>query len=722
MRPSAVVIDFNSGRPQGWFSPRQIDNPQYIAELKRKLESQADSVLAYLWPNGRLNKGSKEYEVGSVRGEAGRSLKISLRSGKIGVGCDFAGGEITGDLIDCWAYARKGHKARGRDFAEVCEEIEQWLGLPFKPKAQISTKSESPEDLGPPTAVYNYTDVDGRILVVIKRFDPTDGKKTFRQWDATRNAHNMPAGNRPLYNLPKIAKEAVVVFVEGEKAADALAGLGIPATTAMGGSKADPSLTDWSPLAGKTFIIWPDADKPGAEYAETVAAAVAGAGGRPSILKLPAGKAEGWDAADAVAEGFDVVGLLNQEFQQPQPAATNLAASFSLQDWDSCRYTGKAPELRWLVKDVFPMASAGLLAARGGSGKSLLLLDLALKVVCRRQDTGLLQSRPTSFGGDVLEHGSVVIITCEDGSDEIHRRLVRLDPAGERLKSEHKLYVVPVAEAGGPWTLIGEGQQGPELTRTWSALVDQIAAIPDLKMIVFDPLSALVSVELNANEKAQFVLTAFSGLAYKTGALVLVAHHMAKGTAKTGVANPDVAREAIRGASALVDGGRFAYVMWPAEEPEARSILKRLDREFAYNLVYKGTIPKINVGPGIGVRTFVRNLSTGLLVDMSDALAKAGLPRDELKAMLVDFITKAAEDGHPFTATGTRGIYVKRARLNQDLAMCSRHKLESMVEELLADGAIVKAAHGSEKSAQWLDIPTGPFAKGVGEFAQGAEQ
>jgi len=120
-----------------------------------------------------------------------------------------------------------------------------------------------------------------------------------------------PPEPRPLYNQPGMSNAAQVVLVEGEKCAQALIDAGVVATTAMHGAKAPVDKTDWSPLAGKTVLIWPDRDKPGWEYATQAAQAILSAGAKSChILYPPEEAAEGWDVADAIAEGFDVATFL----------------------------------------------------------------------------------------------------------------------------------------------------------------------------------------------------------------------------------------------------------------------------------------------------------------------------------------------------------------------------------------------------------------------------
>ena len=75
---------------------------------------------------------------------------------------------------------------------------------------------------------------------------------------------------RPLYNLPYLKDADTVWIMEGAKCCDrAWQDFGLTATTSPGGSDS-AGKADWSPLAGKKIILWPDNDKPGAKYAATV--------------------------------------------------------------------------------------------------------------------------------------------------------------------------------------------------------------------------------------------------------------------------------------------------------------------------------------------------------------------------------------------------------------------------------------------------------------------
>lgn len=183
---------------------------------------------------------------------------------------------------------------------------------------------------GAPTVQHPYHNIGGEVVLIANRYERGDGSKFFIPYDVTAQSWTAP-DNRPLYRLPELLaanSDRVVIVTEGEKCADALAGLGYAATTSFGGANAARK-TDLSPLAGRKVIIWPDHDAPGQKYAEQISVtlhrdfetpaqvlpiseetlckvtgrAIADADGNPCSLP------KGWDAADAVAEGWTITDI-----------------------------------------------------------------------------------------------------------------------------------------------------------------------------------------------------------------------------------------------------------------------------------------------------------------------------------------------------------------------------------------------------------------------------
>lgn len=197
----------------------------------------------------------------------------------------------------------------------------------------------------PPPKVWEYRLADGNLYGVVARWDdPQRGKTVLpcvyaeiggeQRWSWS-GFGNTP-GCRPLLGLMELATKplATVLVVEGEKARDA-APRWMPddwvCVTWQGGSKA-VKYTNWTPLAGRRVVIWPDKDPApidpatgavrvdaktgknklpaGEETARElmVLLSTIGAGVAqipvygPSMTMLPS---NGWDLADPVPDGFN---------------------------------------------------------------------------------------------------------------------------------------------------------------------------------------------------------------------------------------------------------------------------------------------------------------------------------------------------------------------------------------------------------------------------------
>ena len=295
------MLDFNDA-PDNLPPDPGITRESIRADLVARLES----ILATLFPAGKKRKG--KFLIGDVLGSPGDSLEVVLDGEKAGLWTDRATGD-GGDIFDLIA-AHLGADAH-TDFPRVMQHAADLLGQAPAATSRKTKKKEAPvDDLGPATAKWDYFDAAGHLIAIVYRYDPPGGKKEFRPWDVKRRKM-APPDPRPLYNQPGMKDAAQVVLVEGEKCAQALINAGVTATTAMHGANAPVDKTDWTPLKGKAVLIWPDRDKPGWEYAANAAQAVLDAGARSChILYPPQEAAEGWDAADAIAEGFDVASFL----------------------------------------------------------------------------------------------------------------------------------------------------------------------------------------------------------------------------------------------------------------------------------------------------------------------------------------------------------------------------------------------------------------------------
>ena len=295
-------LDFNECAP-----PPEKDRSAEREEIRAALLSRLESVLYTLFPAGKVRRG--KFLIGDVLGSPGDSLEIVLTGEKAGLWTDRESGE-GGDVFAIIG-GNQGIDVKG-DFPRLlacCADLvgrAQSAPIP----ARKAKRSAAVDELGKATAKWDYLDAHGQLIAVVYRYDPPGQRKEFRPWDAKRRKM-APPDPRPLYNQPGMATASQIVLAEGEKCAQALIDQGICATTAMHGANAPVDKTDWSPLAGKSVLIWPDKDKPGWEYAMQASQAALAAGANDCHALLPADdKPEGWDAADALAESFDVAGFV----------------------------------------------------------------------------------------------------------------------------------------------------------------------------------------------------------------------------------------------------------------------------------------------------------------------------------------------------------------------------------------------------------------------------
>jgi hypothetical protein len=75
----------------------QAQTPLDYGAINRAALARLPEVLERLLPGGRRHAG--EWQVGSLRGEAGQSLRVRLHGERSGMWCDFATGEKGGDVI-----------------------------------------------------------------------------------------------------------------------------------------------------------------------------------------------------------------------------------------------------------------------------------------------------------------------------------------------------------------------------------------------------------------------------------------------------------------------------------------------------------------------------------------------------------------------------------------------------------------------------------------------
>jgi hypothetical protein len=153
-------------------------------------------------------------------------------------------------------------------------------------------------------AVYSYVAEDGTLRFQTVRLAP----KGFYQRRPDGNGgwiNNLDDVLRVLYRLPELlaaSPDRAIWIAEGEEDADALAALGLVATTNVGGANAPwlPRYTDV--LRGRKVVLLPDNDAPGQDRIWGIAKALVGSAKSVRVLELPGLPPKG-DVSDWLAAG-----------------------------------------------------------------------------------------------------------------------------------------------------------------------------------------------------------------------------------------------------------------------------------------------------------------------------------------------------------------------------------------------------------------------------------
>lgn len=346
---------------------------------------QAAERLVPQWLPGGRRRG-REWVCGSVRGDEGTSCSVNLATGawsdfatgerggdlvalyaaRFGVSMGDAARELQRELgMAAPADApQRGHGSSGRQRAAPAGGAADRGGTAWLPLHPVPADAPPYREhwghyaRGVPRRHWEYRDAAGLLVGVVCRFERSDGGKDVqplsycqasdgrRQW-----RYHAFAEPRPLYGMDRLHAATgqggavpVAVVVEGEKCADALQAVlspAVPVLTWPGGANAVRK-ADWPSLRGRVqrVICWADADakvdkasgkrlpleqQPGMRAMRAVEQALAEVGVtvRHVDIGTPGERPDGWDCADAIAEGWtvdDVRGFLRRLLPEGAPA------------------------------------------------------------------------------------------------------------------------------------------------------------------------------------------------------------------------------------------------------------------------------------------------------------------------------------------------------------------------------------------------------------------
>jgi RecA-family ATPase len=227
------------------------------------------------------------------------------------------------------------------------------------------------------------------------------------------------------------------------------------------------------------------------------------------------------------------------------------------------------PAGRWLLQDSLALGEVGVVAAPGSTSKTWLLLQMAVGVasctsICDFGLAGALWRPVSSCGMGVL------VLTAEEQAEDLHRRVWAIAQAlgvsGAPLDwLKRNLHIGSVR---GQDNLLIQREPGSlrwKRTEQAHRIADLAERIPDLGLIILEPVSRFRGSDENDSSAASALVGWMETVSMRTGATVLTAAHAAKWARN----EEDLSQDSIRGSSALVDGVRWGCIMRRMQGPEA---------------------------------------------------------------------------------------------------------------------------------------------------------
>ncbi|WP_439407929.1 AAA family ATPase [Bradyrhizobium sp. DASA03076] len=559
------MLDYNDARPQEEPPRRKSGRVRgcdsfkiSVADIKERLHEDVRGFVQWLY-SGRAFLHRHEARIGNIYGEPGSSLVIELGGRNVGQWYDHATDQ-GGDIISLYRgfMGYQGVQDFDRSIREIAAdyfhdiELDQpaWTAARrITPSEKIAANKkqwgDKPKDeaeiLGPPVATYRYLDVNGNVIAAVTRYEP----KTFRPWcfreiDGEQKWMIGSPPVRPIYHLPEVSKSDIVVLVEGEGKADALATFGVVTTSLMGGANA-VTKTDWTPLKGKKVVVWPDNDAAGRKFCTDATATLLSIGCKVLVVQIPAGKPEKWDCANCISDGEDPLALLitaievagNTDADGLDDSAKGTngsnadasggaagAGNTSQSDQQSgkqqrrrferlnVRQIKAKPDPVWLVENLINENSLGFIYGPPGSLKTFIALDMALSFA----------SGQAQWWGRAIARKGAAIYLCREGSSSLKFRIM----AWEKHRK--------AAAGDAPFYLI----EAPVNFMSWDDIDALAATVEDVATEINGPISsifvdtvsrALPGAEENLQRDVSLFVGACEALQKAFGCIVVGIHH-----------------------------------------------------------------------------------------------------------------------------------------------------------------------------------------------------
>ena len=369
-------------------------------------------------------------------------------------------------------------------------------------------------------AIHPYKTASGEHAYWRWRARTPDGGKVIRPfyWSGTAYVPGepvAPATGKLLYRLPELLAadpEDPVYIVEGEACVDRLRRLGLVAITS--GSSSSANGADWGPLDGRSCVIWPDQDAPGWDYLSAVTKKVQGIASAvrwidSDELNLPEhGDCVDWlqTHPEATAASIHALPIIVPPSLPFMPATEPVCKAPRV--ILTCGSDVEPEPIDWLWNGWLAAGKFHLIGGAPGTGKTTIAATLA----------AIVSSGGCWPDGTHAAGGSVVFWSGED--DNADTLNPRLRAAGANMS---KVFMVN--------GVIEDGERYPfDPARDMDALRAALTSIPDVRLIVIDPIVSAVVGDSHKNAEVRRGLQPLVDVAGELQCALLGVTHFSKGT------------------------------------------------------------------------------------------------------------------------------------------------------------------------------------------------
>ncbi|WP_353641401.1 AAA family ATPase [Mesorhizobium sp. WSM2239] len=333
---------------------------------------------------------------------------------------------------------------------------------------------------------------------------------------------------------------------------------------------------------------------------------------------------------------------------------------------------GPPPVREWLVGDMIPMNTVTLLYGDGGTGKSLLALQLAAAMALGR-----------IWLNRVPMHGRTVYVSAEDDRAELHRRLAII--AGSHNATTADLAGITIADMAGKDALLAHviAKKGI-LKRT--ELLNQIEvriAMTAPRLVVVDTLADAFPGNENDRAMVRQFVGMMRGLAIKHRcAVVLLAHPSLTGiNTGTGASGSTAWNNSVRSRLYFERIKEGDY----EPNPDARQL----------------KVMKSNYGR-VGIEIAVAWKGGIFIAEQDGGIVDANPKAERVFLKLLALFSTQGRDVNPSAGPNyAPAVFAK----HHEAEGCSKRTLKDAMERLLSAGKIVvsiKKENGHEK--RYLDV------------------